>query len=85
MIDQSTELMKRASLLTDNLVAITDPARIAARNLAATSASLEAMVDENRAALRETLGSIRQTVTGASELLDGQVAQLFVDAGDFVS
>jgi len=85
IIDQSTELMKRASLLTDNLVAITDPARVAAGNLAATSASLKAMVDENRAALRETLGSIRQTVTGASDLLDGQVAQLFVNAGDFVT
>jgi phospholipid/cholesterol/gamma-HCH transport system substrate-binding protein len=85
IVDQSTELMKRANLLTDNLIAITDPARIAAGNLAATSASLKAMVDENRASLRETLGAIRQTVTGASDLLDGQVAQLFVNAGDFVS
>jgi phospholipid/cholesterol/gamma-HCH transport system substrate-binding protein len=85
IVEQSTELMKRANLMMDNLIAVTDPARLAAENLAATSASLKVMVDENRAALRETLAAIRQTVTGASDLLDGQVAQLFVNAGDFVS
>jgi phospholipid/cholesterol/gamma-HCH transport system substrate-binding protein len=85
IVDQSAALMKRANLLTDNLVAITDPARLAAENLAAMSSSLKAMVDENRAALRESLAAIRQTVSGASDLLDGQVAQLVVNAGDFVS
>jgi phospholipid/cholesterol/gamma-HCH transport system substrate-binding protein len=85
IVDQSAELMKRASLLTDNLVAITDPAKLAAQNLAAMSGALKAMVDENRVALRESLVAIRQTVNGASDLLDGQVAQLFVNAGDFVS
>jgi phospholipid/cholesterol/gamma-HCH transport system substrate-binding protein len=99
IVNQSGELMKRATMLTDNLIAVTDPARRAADNLATMSASLNAMVDENRAALREsiaairqtatgaaeTFAAIRQTATGATELLDGQAAQLFANAGDFVT
>jgi ABC-type transporter Mla subunit MlaD len=85
IVDQSTELMKRVNVLTDNLVAITAPASVAAGNLAATSTTLKVMVDENRVALRESVVAIRQTAAGASELLDGQVAQLFVNAGDFVA
>jgi ABC-type transporter Mla subunit MlaD len=98
IVEQSGELMKRARQLTDNLVAVTEPAKLAAENLATMSASLKAMVDENRSALRETLVTIRQTTsgasetlaairktaTGASELLDAQVAQMFVNAGDLV-
>jgi len=89
IVDQSSALMKRANALTDNLIVLTrnldgmtDPARTAVTNLAAMSASLKSMVDENRAALRDTLVAIRQTATGASELLDGQVAKLVGDAGD---
>lgn len=99
IVDQSGALMQRASRLTDNLIAVTQPAARAAENFATMSASLGAMVDENRAGLREslaairqatagaseTLVAIRQTATGASELLDGQVAQLFANAGDFVT
>jgi len=99
IVDQSTVLLKSASRLTDNanrvtdnanrlidsLVEVTAPAKLAATNFAAMSSSLKAMVDENRGALRESLAAIRQTANGASELLDGQVAQLFGDAGDFVS
>jgi phospholipid/cholesterol/gamma-HCH transport system substrate-binding protein len=85
IVDQSTELMKRVNVLTDNLVAITAPASLAASNLAATSTTLKVMVDENRVALRESVVAIRQTAVGASELLDGQVAQLFGNAGDFVA
>jgi len=85
IVDQSAALMKRANLVTENLIAITEPAKLAATNLAAMSGSLKAMVDENRAALRESLVAIRRTVTGASDLLDGQVAQLVGNAGDVVS
>jgi len=92
IIDQTSQLMtvagivmQRASVLTDSLIAITEPAKAAATNLAATSSSLHAMVDENRLALRQSLLAIRQTATGASELLDGQLAPLFVNAGDIVS
>jgi phospholipid/cholesterol/gamma-HCH transport system substrate-binding protein len=99
IVDESGQLMKRAAMLTDNLIAVTDPARRAAENLATMSASLNAMVDENRAALREsiaairqttrgaseTLTAIRQTANGTSELLDGQVAPLVASAGEFIT
>jgi phospholipid/cholesterol/gamma-HCH transport system substrate-binding protein len=91
IVDQSAALMKRANLLTDNLIALTDnlggltePAKHAADNLAAMSASLRSAVDENRAGLRGSLAAIRHAANGASELLDGQVAQLVVNAGDVV-
>jgi ABC-type transporter Mla subunit MlaD len=92
IVDQSSALMKRANILTDNLIAFTgdlgslaDPAKLAVGNLAAMSASLRSMVDENRASLRASLVAIRQTANGASELLDGQVAQLVTNAGDVFS
>jgi phospholipid/cholesterol/gamma-HCH transport system substrate-binding protein len=89
---QSTELMKRAgevmqraSTLTDNLIAVTEPARVAAENLAAMSGALKGMVDENRAALHQSLAAITQAAHGATALLDSQVAPLFANAGDFVT
>jgi phospholipid/cholesterol/gamma-HCH transport system substrate-binding protein len=92
IVDQSAALMQRANHLTDNLIAFTDnlgaitePTKHAAYNLEATTGSLKSMVDENRAALRDTLGAIRRTATDASGLLDTQVAQLFGNAGDVVS
>jgi len=92
IVDESTALMKRANHLTDNLIAvtdnlsaITDPAKLAATRLAAMSGSLQAMVDENRAGLRQSLAAVRQTATGASALIDGQVTQLVVNAGDVVA
>jgi ABC-type transporter Mla subunit MlaD len=91
IVDQTTVLMKRAgdvmeraNVLTDNLIAVTDPAQRAATNLAEMSGALRAMVDENRAALRETLGAIKQTATGASALIDGQVAPMLAGAGDVI-
>jgi phospholipid/cholesterol/gamma-HCH transport system substrate-binding protein len=92
IVDDAGALVKRANQLTDRLVtvtdslgAISDPARRAAVDLAATSASLRATVDENRAALRQSLTAIRDAAHGASELIDGQAAQLFGNAGDVVS
>jgi phospholipid/cholesterol/gamma-HCH transport system substrate-binding protein len=92
IVDQTTVLMKRAgdvmeraNVLTDNLIAVTEPAQRTVTNLAEMTGSLKAMVNENRAALRDTLGSIRQTATGASALIDGQVAPLFAGAGDVVA
>jgi len=90
--DESTELIKRANRLTDNLIAvtdglgaITDPARLAATNLAAMSGSLKGMVEDNRAALHQSLVAVRETATGASQLLDDQVAPLLTGAGDVVA
>lgn len=83
--DQSTELIKRANQLTDNLIALTEPAGMAAKNFAEMSGSLKAMVDENRVALRRSIAAIQTTANGATELLDTRVAQLFGDAGDVVA
>jgi phospholipid/cholesterol/gamma-HCH transport system substrate-binding protein len=92
IIDQSAELMNRARVLTDDLIAVTEPAKLAAGNLAEMSASLKALVDENRAGLRQSLvtlgqslAAIQKAATGASQLLDGQAAQVLVNAGDVVS
>jgi phospholipid/cholesterol/gamma-HCH transport system substrate-binding protein len=90
--DQSSELMKRVRALTDNLVEVTEPAKVAANNFAELSGSLRTMVDENRAGLRQSmatlessLAAIRETATGARQLLDGQVTQLVTNAGDTVT
>lgn len=85
IVDQSSELMKRAALLTDDLIAIAEPARRAAENLAGTSAQLRDMVGENRAVLHQSLLAFRQTARGASDLLDGQVAPMLVGAGDVIA
>jgi len=85
IVTQSGELMKRANLLTDSLIALTDPAKLAVGNFAAMSGSLRAMVDENRVALRESVAAIRQTTTGASTLFDEHVTQLVADASDIVT
>jgi phospholipid/cholesterol/gamma-HCH transport system substrate-binding protein len=90
--DESSALIRRANRLTDNLIAvsdgldaITDPARVAATNLAAMSSSLKGMVEDNRAALHQSLVAVRQTATGASHLIDDQVAPLVAGAGDVVA
>jgi phospholipid/cholesterol/gamma-HCH transport system substrate-binding protein len=92
IIDQSAALMDRAALLTDNLIAVTEPAKLAATNLAELSGSLKGMIDENRAGLRQSVTTLRQslaafhdTANGVSQLVDGQVAQLVLSAGDAVS
>jgi phospholipid/cholesterol/gamma-HCH transport system substrate-binding protein len=85
VMQRAGDVMQRATVLTDSLIAATAPAKVAATNLADMSGSLKAMVDENRSALRGTLAAVKHTATGASELLDGQVTQLFAGAGDVVS
>ncbi|HSS03542.1 MAG TPA: MlaD family protein [Kofleriaceae bacterium] len=90
--DQSAELMKRVGALTDNLIEVTEPAKVAANNFAELSGSLRTMVDENRAGLRQSmatlessLAAIQKTAAGATQLLDGQVTQLVTNAGDAVT
>ena len=92
IVEQSAALMDRAMVLTDNLIAVTEPARLAATNLAELSGSLKGMIDENRAGLRQSVVTLRQSLAafgdaanGASQLVDGQVAQLVANAGDAVS
>jgi phospholipid/cholesterol/gamma-HCH transport system substrate-binding protein len=90
--DQAAALLQRVNRLTDNLIAVTDtlnavsdPARTAATNLAAMTGTLRAMVDDNRAALHQSVIAVQQTATGASQLLDAQVAPLLAGAGDVVA
>jgi len=95
--ETSTQLMKRANKIVDNLVALTDPKQFegiseilaqttqASRNLAAMSGSLEAMVTENRIALKTTLVSVQETARSASKMFDEQIGALVVNAGDFVN
>ena len=85
LIDESTTLLRRAGALTDRMTDVVEPAQRAADNLARMSATLVAMVDENRAALRGSLAAIERAATGASKLLDGQVAQLFGNADELVA
>lgn len=100
LADQSIELMKRAQVLaaaaqrvTANLEQITDPKPIAAivseteqatRTLAAASRSMAAMVDEDRVALRGTLGSLDAAVRSAHDVMANQVADLATNANRLV-
>lgn len=84
LLDQSQELMNRAQsvmaqteTVIGNVAALTDPtgdivanARTTSAKLAKTSAALEAMVDENRAALRQSLASVDRAASSAAELAD---------------
>ena len=85
--DKSGELMAKAQQLVDNLVAVTNPDHFkkTTENLAATSNELRAMVSENRAAIRQSVVAIRETAQSATQVLDGEVVQLVVNASDFVS
>lgn len=95
--DSSMQLMKRANQIVDNLATITDPSKFTAveeilaqtrstsQNLTAMTGSLQAMVNENRGALKKTLASVEGAARSASELLDGPVNAIVVNAGDFVS
>lgn len=85
IVAQSASLVERAGVLTEHLIAITAPAERAATGLASLSTSLEAMVDENRVALRESLAAIRRAASGTSKLLDDHAARLMVNADGFVS
>jgi phospholipid/cholesterol/gamma-HCH transport system substrate-binding protein len=91
VMERASDVMTRASTLTDNLIAVTEPARLAATNLAEMSGSLKGMVEENRIALRGSLAAVTQTATGASDLIKqtntlitGQATQLFTSAGGVV-
>lgn len=96
LVAQSTELMTRANLIVKNLEEITRPgqfegvaeivkqAKVTTDNLAAMSGSLNAMVGENRAALRQTIASVDATAKSATAMLEGKVAVVVAGAGDFV-
>lgn len=90
--DQSEKLMKSAARIVDNLIAITDPKRLAgledimagakttAANLAQASAEMRTMVAENRATLKQTLGTVQGAVASTKQLIDTQVSGLLTTA-----
>lgn len=91
--DHSDQLLAEAQRAVANLAALTsssqlgaaiEDARRVAANLARTSASLRALVDENRAALKTTLGSLNQATRRASDLLAGQLTTLVGHADQLV-
>jgi phospholipid/cholesterol/gamma-HCH transport system substrate-binding protein len=97
MSDRSEELMQRANAIVNNLLEITDPkhfagipetvnsARIAADRLARSTANLDALVMENRTAIRRSLAAIETTATTTSTLLRGQVSNLIGKANELVA
>ena len=101
MVDQSTELLThankivtKAERIVENLGELTDPAKLGdimaqtratATNLAQASASLNAMIGENRVALRSSLKSIDLAAQSATQLLDGQVAGVVAGFGDVIA
>jgi len=94
---QTTELMKRASTLLDNMIAITEPsqfagmnqivarAMVATDNLASTTAELRALVAENRESIKTSLRSVDQAAQSAAEVFDGELQQVLVSAGALIS
>lgn len=97
LVDQSTQLMARANQVVENLVAVSDPktfaampeimaqARLSAANLARATAGLDAMITDNRVAMRQTIASIGSTAKSAGELMDGQMSLLLGNATDLIS
>lgn len=96
MLDQTAELMQRANQIVanadqvvQNLTSITDPSQMGAlidqtkataRNLAAASASLQGLVDDNRAGLRASIASIELAAKRTAELVDnGQLKSAVAD------
>lgn len=95
--DQSTQLMKRANQIVDNVAKITEPSQFASlqeimantkqltANLANATASLDAMVAENRVAVKSSLASVREAATRATEMLDGHIGSLVANADTFLT
>lgn len=86
IVDQTTELMERANgivaqaeSVVTNLTALTDPAqlgalveqtKLTAANLAAASASLKGLVDDNRAGLKASITAIETAAKRTADLVD---------------
>ncbi len=75
--EQSTEIIKKASRVVDNLATLTDPmsdiasnSRVASKNLAQATAGLDAMISENREGLRATIASVGATASSAQGMIN---------------
>ena len=76
LAEQSAELMKRTNRLVGQLEGVDE----IVANLRDASASLEAMVAENRAGLRSTVAAVQDTARATSTLVDGHLSQLVANA-----
>lgn len=95
--EQSTQLMQRANQIVENVAKITEPSQFASlqeimantkaltQNLAQATAHLDAMVAENRTAVRTSLGAVRDAATRATEMLDGHIGSLVANADAFLA
>jgi phospholipid/cholesterol/gamma-HCH transport system substrate-binding protein len=96
MLDQTAELMGRANQIVgsahqvvENLSQLTDPTqmgvlveqtKLTARNLAAASASLKGLVDDNRDGLRSSIAAIELAARRTADLVDnGQLRSAVAD------
>jgi len=96
IVDQTQELMEKANTIVaqaettvQNLNALTDPAQMGAlveqtkhtaANLAAASAALRGLVDENRQSLKASLASVELAAKRTAELVDnGQLRSAVSD------
>ncbi len=96
LVAQSKQIMDNANKVMGNLATITDPAQFAgmsevvaharttSANLAATSAELQAMVSENRVAVRRTVASVDHITQRATELVDADLPRVIGGAGTLV-
>jgi phospholipid/cholesterol/gamma-HCH transport system substrate-binding protein len=74
--DQTTALMARTNRILDHVARVTDPdgelvavARRGAADLAAAGATMRAIADENRAAVRRSIDAVGRTAHGADEVI----------------
>lgn len=97
LAEQSQQIMERATKIVDNLVALTEPTRFAAideilaqsrtaaTHLASTTATIDAMAADNRAAVRASIAAVEGAATKASTLLDTEVVALLGKAREVVT
>lgn len=86
MLGEAQRVMANVAALTSSTqlgAAVQDARRVAA-NLARTSAALRALVDENRAELHATLGTLDRASRNASDLLSGRITTLVTHADQLV-
>lgn len=95
--DQSTQLMRRANQIVDNIAKITEPSQFASlqeimantkqltANLASATSQLQTMVAENRGAVKASLGAVQEAASRATEMLDGHIGSLVTNADAFLA
>ena len=81
LAEQSAELMKRANKIVGQLEGVDE----VVANLADASASLKALVEDNRHTVHDSLASVARTAKSASALMDGKLTDLVASADALVT